>query len=130
MQIETSILALSTGVFVLQFLLVYGCNARWWGLVSKSSGWYTNTELSERWSSVVTPIGWWVPFEANAIVQHLRICLLQGICDMGADLRMGDGVSRVFVLCKPFADRCLATLVEILASSEFLSGYMGTAVRH
>jgi len=41
-----------------QTFIVYGCNARWWGCVKKGSGWYTNVELAERWSAIITPIGW------------------------------------------------------------------------
>lgn len=56
--IEAYILAICTTAFCVQTFLVYGCNARWWGCVKEGSGWYTNVELAERWSAIITPIGW------------------------------------------------------------------------
>ena len=49
---------LADGILHAKAFLVQGCNSRFWGLIGENAGWYTNVELAERWSSIVTPIGW------------------------------------------------------------------------
>lgn len=46
------------GAFALQTLVVYASNSRIFGLLKSGSGWYSNVEMSKRYTSLVTPATW------------------------------------------------------------------------
>lgn len=50
--------ALVVIAFLLQTLLVFAGNSRLFGLLQPGSGWYTNREMSTRYSSLVQPAKW------------------------------------------------------------------------
>ena len=43
---------------VLQTIIVFGGNSRWFGLIKPGHGWYTNIEMAERYASLLTPAGY------------------------------------------------------------------------
>jgi len=49
---------LVVAAFALQTLLVFAGNSRLFGLLQPGSGWYTNSEMSTRYSSLVQPAKW------------------------------------------------------------------------
>jgi len=49
---------IATGAFGLQTLTVFAGNSRLFGLLKEGSGWYTNSEMSVRYASLVQPAKW------------------------------------------------------------------------
>jgi len=65
---------ITVAVFVFQTLSVFACNSRIFGLIPEGRGWYTNVELAERYTSMVTPIGW--TFSIWGIIYTWEIALV------------------------------------------------------